>query len=144
MTKRKPRNWLRELISRLRCFLKSVTLGARGGSGGIRGFTLVCIEPVEDVFEVRRDDAAVIAAGHFDVLDFGAEFFARLDDHTRALDGHGSIGIAVDEQGRCHFPALIPGATYRIVDYDFKSVREFRVEPGQALDLGDMVIARPQ
>src|SRR5262249_11551952 len=36
-----------------------------------------------------------------------------------------------DAEGRCRFPALIPGATYRILDYDFKVVRELRVEPGQ-------------
>jgi hypothetical protein len=51
-------------------------------------------------------------------------------------------GIPADAEGRCRYPALIPGATYRILDYDFKVVREFRVEPGQALQLGDIVISR--
>ncbi len=56
-----------------------------------------------------------------------------------------------DAQGRIAFPALIPGATYRI------SVRprtgqagkppfrkEFTVKPGETLDLGDILIEKPQ
>jgi hypothetical protein len=56
-----------------------------------------------------------------------------------------------DTRGRVTFPALIPGANYRIVDLvpaagGFESVirREFVVGAGQALELGDITIARPR
>jgi beta-lactamase regulating signal transducer with metallopeptidase domain/protocatechuate 3,4-dioxygenase beta subunit len=49
-----------------------------------------------------------------------------------------------DDQGRCTFPALIPGATYRLnVAFD-KSGRfidkDFIVKPGETLDLGDIIV----
>jgi len=55
-----------------------------------------------------------------------------------------------DAQGRVVFPALIPGATYRF--YDTTTNRdpggpfirkEFTVKPGETLDLGDILIAKP-
>ena len=56
-----------------------------------------------------------------------------------------------DAQGRLTFPALIPGGTYRIED-DTPAFgggepairKEFTVEPGEALDLGDILIAKPR
>ena len=48
-------------------------------------------------------------------------------------------------------PRLIPGATYRIVDLspvfgggDPAIRKEFTVKPGEALDLGDILIAKPR
>ncbi len=56
-----------------------------------------------------------------------------------------------DAQGRLTLPALIPGATYRIQDFtpvfgggDPAIRKEFTVKPGETLDLGDILIARPQ
>ena len=56
-----------------------------------------------------------------------------------------------DADGRLTLPALIPGATYRIQDLtpalgggDPVIRKEFAVKPGETLDLGDVVIARPQ
>jgi Sigma-70, region 4 len=55
-----------------------------------------------------------------------------------------------DPQGRVTFPALIPGATYRIYDQtsrkatgDWPRRKEFTVKPGQTLDLGDVLIEKP-
>ena len=55
-----------------------------------------------------------------------------------------------DPQGRITFPALIPGATYRIVDRRASAIRpalhfakEFTVKPGETLDLGDILIEKP-
>ncbi len=55
-----------------------------------------------------------------------------------------------DAQGRVTFPALIPGATYRVLDRsafyaggEQEIRKEFVVEPGQELELGDILIARP-
>jgi hypothetical protein len=52
--------------------------------------------------------------------------------------------------GRIVFPALIPGATYRITDRSTARTpngpqlrKEFTVKPGEALDLGDILIERP-
>jgi RNA polymerase sigma factor (sigma-70 family) len=59
-----------------------------------------------------------------------------------------------DDQGRIVLPALIPGATYRIIDRtavvarnagDGPQVRrEFTVGPGEAIALGDILVAKPQ
>ncbi len=56
-----------------------------------------------------------------------------------------------DAQGRLTLPALIPGATYRIEDFtpafgggDPVIRKEFTVKPGETIDLGDILIARPQ
>jgi hypothetical protein len=52
--------------------------------------------------------------------------------------------------GRIVFPALIPGATYRILDRTTARTQnrpqlrnEFTVKPGETLDLGDILIERP-
>jgi len=56
---------------------------------------------------------------------------------------------ASDAQGRIVFPALIPGATYRLVDRTTIRTpngpqlrKEFIVKPGEALDLGDILIEK--
>ncbi len=57
-----------------------------------------------------------------------------------------------DADGRITFPALIPGATYRFIDYT-AAVRgetgpelrkEFTVKPGETVDLGDIRIEKPR
>jgi hypothetical protein len=55
---------------------------------------------------------------------------------------HGSV--FADAQGRCTFPALIPGATYRVLGYNLNSIRDFTVRPGEDLQLGDIVVTRPE
>jgi protocatechuate 3,4-dioxygenase beta subunit len=58
---------------------------------------------------------------------------------------------APDADGRIALPVLIPGATYRVIDYTAAvrgqagpAVRkEFTVKPGETLDLGDIRIERP-
>ena len=56
-----------------------------------------------------------------------------------------------DAQGRITFPALIPGATYRVYDDSRPNAaggrqlrKEFIVKPGEAIDLGDIVIEKPE
>jgi hypothetical protein len=57
-------------------------------------------------------------------------------------------GPVSDAEGRITFPALIPGATYRIVNGPrggpALSRRKFTVKPGETVDLGDFVIEKPQ
>jgi hypothetical protein len=55
-----------------------------------------------------------------------------------------------DAQGRVTFPALIPGASYRLVDRtplmdggEPAIRKEFTVKPGEAIDLGDILVAKP-
>jgi hypothetical protein len=58
---------------------------------------------------------------------------------------------APDASGRITLPVLIPGATYRFIDYTMylrgqtgpEIRKEFTVKPGQKLDLGDIRIAKP-
>jgi RNA polymerase sigma factor (sigma-70 family) len=59
--------------------------------------------------------------------------------------------ITSDADGRISLPALIPGATYRIIDQSTyrdqigAHVRkEFTVKPGENVDLGDILIEKPQ
>jgi len=50
-----------------------------------------------------------------------------------------------DDQGRFTFPALIPGATYRLSvpeENGFVVKKEFRGEAGKKLDLGDVTLSR--
>jgi hypothetical protein len=58
---------------------------------------------------------------------------------------------ASDAHGRIVLPALIPGATYRIVDRTTARTpngpqlrREFTVIPGETLDLGDILMEKPE
>jgi Carboxypeptidase regulatory-like domain/Sigma-70 region 2 len=62
-------------------------------------------------------------------------------DPTNYEPGPGS-----DAQGRITFPALIPGATYRVYDRTaaFDLRREFNVKPGETFDLGDILIEKPE
>jgi RNA polymerase sigma factor (sigma-70 family) len=60
-------------------------------------------------------------------------------------------GCLANAEGRLVFPALIPGATYRVSDQttldgaDGRQVRkEFTVKPGETLDLGEILIEKPQ
>ena len=62
-----------------------------------------------------------------------------------------TLDVRSDAQGRVSFPALIPGATYRVVDRSAfyaggeQEVRkEFVVKPGEAVELGDILIAKPR
>ena len=57
-----------------------------------------------------------------------------------------------DADGRITLPDLIPGATYRITDSSTMNVenkgvqvrRDFTVKPGETVDLGDILIEKPQ
>jgi RNA polymerase sigma factor (sigma-70 family) len=52
-------------------------------------------------------------------------------------------GVRTDAAGRITFPALIPGATYRVGRWDrdrWRLHQEFRAESGKTIDLGDVVI----
>jgi len=70
---------------------------------------------------------------------------ARLDPVNYGAD------FQSDAQGRLTFPALVPGALHRIVDRtptvggrELEVHKEFTVQPGEILELGDVVIARPR
>ncbi len=65
---------------------------------------------------------------------------------------HYGRGQYTDAQGRITFPALIPGALYRISDFSTVNDRDkgvqvrkdFTFQPGETLDLGDILIENPQ
>ncbi len=74
-----------------------------------------------------------------------AEFIANVDRK------HYWNGPITSADGRVTLPDLIPGATYRIIDFSTindpdKGVRvrkDFSVKPGKTLDLGDILIEKP-
>jgi hypothetical protein len=52
-------------------------------------------------------------------------------------------GPETDEQGKVTFPALIPGATYRLSTFEDGNpvlLKQFTVAPGEQLELGDVTI----
>jgi len=58
-------------------------------------------------------------------------------------------GPFTDADGRITLPDLIPGALYRITDNSnqvkgFQVRKDFTVKPGETLDLGDILIEKPQ
>jgi hypothetical protein len=104
-------------------------------------------------FTPPRLISMVVTPGEFFVLKARKEGTALADeDSLSAIDPiNYQSDLASDAQGRIVFPALIPGATYRIVDFstfqtpDGPQLRkEFTVKPGEALDLGDILIEKPQ
>jgi hypothetical protein len=71
------------------------------------------------------------------------------EDHLGRIDPiHYGGGWIADAQGRITLPALIPGASYRIIDRTARGdgpqiPREFTVGPGEAVELGDVLIQKP-
>jgi hypothetical protein len=63
---------------------------------------------------------------------------------------HYQKGLVSDSQGQLLLPALIPGATYRIYDDTPDNEagprlrKEFTVKPGETLDLGDILVEKPE
>jgi len=52
-----------------------------------------------------------------------------------------------DALGRIAFPALVPGATYRLSipgTTGTQPDKDFTVKPSETLDLGDILIEKPQ
>src|SRR5215510_5086206 len=77
------------------------------------GPAFVRVEPVEDVFERRGDNVAVIAAGDFDVFDLDAKLLAGLDHFSRFFDGHGRVFVAVNDHPGNVSDRLQPGSRER-------------------------------
>ena len=95
------------------------------------------------------------------VVTPGASRFSRKDDDkgrvladqdrlSRIDPIHYAAGIVADSRGRVTFPALIPGATYQVYDstqdngLSRRLGKEFVARTGEAIDLGDIVIAKPK
>jgi hypothetical protein len=98
-------------------------------------------------------------AGHFPWLDLvvtpGPDRFEAAAKGVGVLAGDSAYvvnidrtnyrpGPKTDDQGRITYPALIPGARYRIVTYEKGAaivLKEFVAESGKTLDLGRVVMA---
>jgi protocatechuate 3,4-dioxygenase beta subunit len=72
-------------------------------------------------------------------------------DYLSRIDPEHYADLVSDAQGRITFPALIPGATYRINDMTTrndpggrKSRATFVAGAGEAIELGDVLIAKPE
>jgi RNA polymerase sigma factor (sigma-70 family) len=69
------------------------------------------------------------------------DFLVNIDRHNYLK------GPVTNAEGRCTFPALIPGVTYRFSAFYkgmFSVARDFTVEAGKTFDAGDITIARPE
>jgi hypothetical protein len=72
-------------------------------------------------------------------------------DYLSRTDPEHYVDLVSDSQGRITFPALIPGATYRVVDMTSRDDprgrqvrREFVAAAGEAVELGDVLIEKPE
>jgi RNA polymerase sigma factor (sigma-70 family) len=81
----------------------------------------------------------VVFANNFDVKGVEAECIGMMN-----LDPGVYNGLRSDEQGQATFPSLLPGAAYLLLAQglgrgttDLK--KKFKVDPGQTLDLGDVI-----
>jgi RNA polymerase sigma factor (sigma-70 family) len=69
------------------------------------------------------------------------DFLANIDRHNYWK------GPVTDAEGRCTFPALIPGVIYRFSAFRkgmFSVARDFTVEAGKTFDAGDITVSRPE
>ncbi len=77
------------------------------------------------------------------LLSADVDFLTRLDTINYRQNP------TADAQGRIVFPALIPGATYRIINRGPRGAHgprvntDFTVKAGETLDLGDLRIEKP-
>jgi beta-lactamase regulating signal transducer with metallopeptidase domain/protocatechuate 3,4-dioxygenase beta subunit len=59
-----------------------------------------------------------------------------------------SPGPVADQDGRCTFPCLVPGASYRLYDNLGHTIhdvaKDFSAKPGERLQLPDLVMERPE
>jgi RNA polymerase sigma factor (sigma-70 family) len=72
-------------------------------------------------------------------------------DYLSRIDPERYAGLVSDSDGRVSFPALIPGATFRIFDNTSQNDggrRQLRMEfvarPGETIELGDIRIGKPE
>jgi RNA polymerase sigma factor (sigma-70 family) len=72
-------------------------------------------------------------------------------DYLSRTDPERYADLVTDSQGRITFPALIPGATYRLNDMSTrddaggrKTRGSFVAGPGEGVELGDIVIEKPE
>src|SRR5262249_13345726 len=91
-------------------------------------------------------------AGFLNIVVTPGECHFSLKSNTIAADEESVINIdrhnywdlpGSDVSGRITLPALIPGATYRLLGYEknhFVVRKDFTVEPGETLELGDVVV----
>jgi hypothetical protein len=76
--------------------------------------------------------------------------FAEEADLTRVDSINYERELVCNTEGRLTLPVLIPGATYRFIDYTagreaVPQVRkEFTVKPGETIDLGDVLVEKPR
>jgi protocatechuate 3,4-dioxygenase beta subunit len=84
------------------------------------------------------------------VQDKAGSFFAGERPLYTVDPTHYQRDLVSDPEGRLTFPALIPGATYRVIDYSTwrdpagpQVRKEFTIQPGETLDLGDIRIEKP-
>jgi hypothetical protein len=72
----------------------------------------------------------------------GVEADSDLAANVDPVNYHGIGGHAADAEGRCTFPALIPGVTYRLHDPGLKFTKDIVARSGETVDVGDVVLDR--
>jgi hypothetical protein len=85
-------------------------------------------------------------------VDRGTELAADAAYLPNVDPKHHRNDLATDAEGRITLPALIPGAPYRISDWSTVNVqgkgyqlrKDFTVKPGETVDLGDILVEKPE
>jgi RNA polymerase sigma factor (sigma-70 family) len=106
-----------------------------------------------DLSQLSIFEIVVTPGPHFSTRDKTEQSQLAADAYSvSALDlTHYATRPVTDSGGRVTFPALIPGALYRISDFSTRNVqgkgiqtrKDFIVKPGETIDLGDIVIEKP-
>jgi RNA polymerase sigma factor (sigma-70 family) len=107
-----------------------------------RGEPLANIRPWIEIVVTPGPYRLDLQAYNKGLLTADGQFLANVDRHNYWK------GPMTDGQGRCTFPALIPGVTYRIIDFGDQGKppvkKEFTVESGRTRELGDIAFHRAE
>jgi hypothetical protein len=106
-------------------------------AGALPSRTVVMVVTPGPPYSVSKDHAGLVNADEADV--------SQIDTVNYATE------LTTDVQGRLMLPVMVPGASYRFIDWSVavrgasgpQVRKEFRVKPGETLDLGDIVIEKP-
>ena len=84
----------------------------------------------------------------FGVRDLNSNKLLADVDYIQNVDrvNHPTIEKS-DAEGRFTVPALIPGATYRILAFrkqEIELAKEFQAKSAETVDLGDIIVERPE
>jgi RNA polymerase sigma factor (sigma-70 family) len=103
-----------------------------------------CVDAVGRFVDIEGKPLVKQRVNLYFVFRSGGKAAKSDEDFIQHIDRHNYPELQdTDAEGRCTFPALIPGAVYKILNYNTTMSREFTVRAGETVQLGDVVFDRP-